>query len=79
MGLDELLVVVVILSMALTPLTVDLALKIAGPEFMSPCDDEDCDVAASFEQDMMPLDLRALGNGSVDVSLDFADEDEDRV
>ena len=79
MGLDELLVVVVILSMALTPLTVDLALKIAGPEFMSPCDDDDCDVAASFEQDMMPLDLRALGNGSLDVSLDFADEEEDRV
>jgi Kef-type K+ transport system membrane component KefB len=40
--LDELLVVVVIASMALTPLVVDLALKVAGPELnLEPCSDGD--------------------------------------
>lgn len=43
-NLDELLVVVVISSMALTPLAVDLALKIAGPELdLSSCEDEPVD------------------------------------
>ena len=50
-NLDELLVVVVIVSMALTPLAVDAAMAIAGPTLdLSPCDvSEDpngsCDVA----------------------------------
>ena len=44
--LDELLVVVVIASMALTPLVVDFALKIAGPELNledSRCSEEEDD------------------------------------
>lgn len=50
-NLDELLVVVVIVSMALTPLAVDAAMAIAGPTLdLSPCDVGDdpsgsCDVA----------------------------------
>ena len=41
--MDELLVVVVIASMALTPVAVDLALKVAGPELtalLEPCVDD---------------------------------------
>ena len=80
MGLDELLVVVVILSMALTPLSVDLALKIAGDDFMSTLQSEDedaIDVAAGVEKNMEALDLRTLGNSSIDLAS--MDEEELRT
>jgi hypothetical protein len=80
MGLDELLVVVVILSMALTPLSVDLALKIAGDDFMSTLQSEDedaIDVAAGVEKNMEALDLRTLGNSSIDLAS--MDEEELRA
>ena len=74
MGLDELLVIVVILSMALTPLDVDAALKIVGPDFMSEdfdAEDEDAiDVAVQFEGDMQALDIASMSRDSLGATVD---------
>ena len=74
MGLDELLVIVVILSMALTPLAVDAALKIVGPDFMTEdfdAEDEDAiDVAVQFEGDMQALDIASMRRDSLGATVD---------
>ena len=72
-NLDELLVVVVIVSMALTPLAVDAAMAIAGPTLdLSPCEsdpqdpDGSCDVAwemaESYGQDLPEGESPVLGS-----------------
>ena len=74
MGLDKLLVIVVILSMALTPLAVDAALKIVGPDFMTEdfdAEDEDAiDVAVQFEGDMQALDIASMSRDSLGATVD---------
>ena len=74
MGLDELLVIVVILSMALTPLAVDAALKIVGPDFMTEdfdAEDENAiDVAVQFEGDMQALDIASMSRDSLGATVD---------
>ena len=73
MGLDELLVIVVILSMALTPLAVDAALAIAGADFMTPeaTEDEDAiDVAIQVEGNMEALDIARMGSDRMGQSVD---------
>jgi Kef-type K+ transport system membrane component KefB len=72
-NLDELLVVVVIVSMALTPLAVDASMAIAGPTLdLSPCEsdpqdpDGSCDVAwemaESYGQDLPEGESPVLGS-----------------
>lgn len=71
-NLDELLVVVVISSMALTPVAVDLALKIAGPSLdLSNCEDEPkdqllttIDEADGFGGSADFFDMSGSGSGS---------------
>ena len=72
--LDELLVVVVIASMALTPLVVDFALKIAGPELNledSRCSDEDDDFLTdgSFDTDKEACEVAFEISESLDQAI----------
>ena len=72
-NLDELLVVVVIVSMALTPLAVDAAMAIAGPTLdLSPCESDPQDpdgssdvaweMAESYGQDLPEGESPILGS-----------------
>ena len=84
MGLDELLVIVVILSMALTPLAVDVALKIAGPDFESPpentMDEEAIDIAVDMQarQEGGAIDLVEIAGRPIGASISMDEELVDR-
>ena len=81
MGLDELLVIVVILSMALTPLAVDLALRIAGPDFVMACqlpentiDEEMMDVAIETQANRNGLDIAEMAGEPMGSSMSVDDD-----
>jgi hypothetical protein len=76
-NLDELLVVVVISSMALTPLAVDLALKIAGPTLdLSSCEEEPSDQMLTTVDEADGFGVSSSWDVSSAESVDFASRSE---